>query len=260
MEETTQTIAKYKILNANILKLIAITAMTLDHLAWAIWQGFSTNPIALTMHILGRLTCPIMCYFIAEGYRHTRNLKRYIGRMFLFAFISHFPYVFCSFNYIDAWSFLPFAHGSPFNQTGVLWAFAWGLVLIRVHDSELKLPVKILLNILILAVSFPADWSCIAPMVILSFWDNKGRFARQMLWMMFWVLIYGIVYFFAMDKVYGIIQLAVCLSVPVLLLYNGQRGKIAAVNKVLKWTFYIYYPLHLTVIGLLLYFGVFPIF
>ena len=33
-------------------------------------------------------------------------------------------------------SFVPFAHGSPFNQTGVLWAFAWGLVLIRVHDSK----------------------------------------------------------------------------------------------------------------------------
>lgn len=101
--------------------------MTADHLAWAIWQGFSTNPVALVMHILGRLTCPIMCYIIAEGYHYTKNLKKYIGRMFLFAVISHFPYVFCSFNYIDPLSFVPFAHGSPFNQTGVLWAFAWGL-------------------------------------------------------------------------------------------------------------------------------------
>lgn len=234
--------------------------MTSDHLAWAIWQGFSANPAALIMHILGRLTCPIMCYFVAEGYYYTKNLKKYIGRMFLFAVISHFPYVFCSFNYIDPLSFVPFAHGSPFNQTGVLWAFAWGLVLIRVHDSKLKFPIKILLNILILVISFPADWSCIAPMVILSFWANRGKFAKQMLWMMFWVLIYGIVYFFAIDKIYGILQLGVCLSIPVLLLYNGLRGKNIVINKFLKWAFYIYYPLHLTVIGLLLYFGIFPVF
>ena len=260
MENAEQAAFKYKVLNSNVLKLIAVVAMTADHLAWAIWQGFSTHPLALIMHIIGLLTCPIMCYFIAEGYHYTRNLKKYIGRMFLFAVISHFPYVLCSFNYVDAWSFLPFAHGSPFNQTGVLWAFAWGLVLIRVHDSELKFPVRLLLTFLILAVSFPADWSCIAPMIILSFWSNRGNFVKQMLWMMFWVVVYGVVYFFAIDMIYGVLQLGVCLSIPVLLLYNGRRGKFRTVNNILKWTFYIYYSLHLAIIGILLHFGVFPIF
>lgn len=260
MEELIQKQQKYKVLNSNVLKLIAIFAMTIDHLAWAIWPGFSYNGFALTMHIIGRLTCPIMCYFIAEGYHYTKNLKRYIGRMFLFAVISHFPYVFCSFNYIDPLSFVPFAHGSPFNQTGVLWGFAWGLVLIKVYDSKLKYPVKVILNFLILAVTFPADWSCIAPMIILSFWHNRGHIVKQAISLMCWVLMYGIVYFFALDMVYGILQLGVCLSIPVLLLYNGQRGKSPTVNKVLKWAFYIYYPLHLAIIGILLYFGVFPIF
>lgn len=253
------TNANYKKLNSNVLKLIAIVAMTLDHLTWAIWPGFSTNGVAIAMHVLGRLTFPIMCFFIAEGYCYTKNLKKYIGRMFLFAFISHFPYVFCSFNYVDALSFVPFAHGSPINQTSVLWAFAWGLVLIRIYDSKLKASVKFLLNMLIVAISFPADWS-IAPMLILSFWANRGKFAKQMLWLMFWVFVYGIVYFFAVDKIYGVLQLGVCLAIPVLLLYNGQRGRSAKLNKFLKWTFYAYYPLHLSVIGLLIYFGVFPIF
>lgn len=260
MEEVLKNDNKYKVLNSNVLKFIAIVAMTIDHLAWAIWPGFSNNPVALIMHIIGRLTCPIMCYFIAEGYYYTKNLKKYIGRMFLFAIISHFPYVFCSFNYIDAWSFLPFAYGSIFNQTGVLWGFAWGLVLIKVHDSMLKTPIQIILTFLILAVSFPADWSCIAPMVILSFWSNRGNLVKQMLWMMFWVFVYGMVYFFALDKIYGILQLAVCLCIPLLLSYNGQRGKNAKINKLLKWMFYLYYPLHLVVIGILIYLGIFPIF
>lgn len=251
---------KYEVLDSNALKLIAILAMTLDHLAWAIWPGFSHNPFAVILHIIGRLTCPIMCYFIAEGYHYTKNLKKYIARMFLFAVISHFPYVFCSFNYVDAWSFLPFAYGSPFNQTGVLWGFAWGLVLIKIHDSQLKTPLKILLTFLILAISFPADWSCIAPMVILSFWSNRGNFKKQMLWMMFWVFVYGVVYFFAIDKIYAFIQLAVCLAIPLLFLYNGRRGKSVVFNKLLKWVFYFYYPLHFAIIGILTYFGVFPIF
>ena len=45
------------------------------------------------------------------------------------------------------------------------------------------------------------------------------------------------------------IQLCVVLAIPLLALYNGKRGKNPAVNKVMKWLFYIYYPLHLAVIG-----------
>ena len=45
METEAVTYSKYKKLNSNILKIIAITAMTLDHLAWALWSGFSANPI-----------------------------------------------------------------------------------------------------------------------------------------------------------------------------------------------------------------------
>ena len=67
--------------------------------------------------------------------------------------------------------------------------------------------------------------------------------------MVFYVALYSIVYFFAMDKVYGLIQMAVVLAIPVIGLYNGQRGPSPRVNRIMKWVFYIYYPLHLLVIG-----------
>lgn len=44
-------------------------------------------------------------------------------------------------------------------------------------------------------------------------------------------------------------QLAVVLAVPVLALYNGQRGPSPRVNTVMKWLFYLYYPAHLALIG-----------
>ena len=79
-------------LNSNALKMIAIIAMTVDHLAWLLFPGYSTDGIALSMHIIGRLTAPIMIFFIVEGFFRTSNIKKYIGRLFIFAVISHFAY------------------------------------------------------------------------------------------------------------------------------------------------------------------------
>ena len=69
--------------------------------------------------------------------------------------------------------------------------------------------------------------------------------------MVFYVAMYAMVYFFAIDKVYGLMQMAVVLAIPVLVRYNGQRGKNPEVNWIMKWGFYIYYPLHLFVIGMI---------
>lgn len=83
-------------LDSNMLKLIAIAAMTADHIAWLLFPGYPTDPLPIILHIIGRLTCPIMCFFIAEGYHYTRNIKKYTARLFVFAVISHFAYIFAS--------------------------------------------------------------------------------------------------------------------------------------------------------------------
>ena len=244
-----------KILNANALKLVAVLAMTVDHIAWAVFAGYPRELLPVLLHIIGRLTCPIMCYFIAEGYHYTNDINRYTGRLFLFAILSHFAYIFASNNFINARSFIPFYYGEVLNQTSVMWALAWGLVMLRIANSErIKQGAKLALILLACVISFPSDWSCIASLCILAFGTNRGNFKRQMLWMVFYVAIYSVVYFFALDKLYGIIQMAVVLAVPFLWLYNGERGKNPKVNKVMKWVFYLYYPLHLLVIGIVRFF------
>ena len=70
-----------------------------------------------------------------------------------------------------------------------------------------------------------------------------------MLWMVFYVAIYAAVYFFALDSLYGLMQMGVVLAIPLIRMYNGQRGRSPHVNRVMKWLFYLYYPLHLFVIG-----------
>ena len=247
---------KSKILNSNQLKLIAIIAMTVDHIAWAMFDGYPSALLPLVMHIIGRLTCPIMCYFIAEGYHYTRNINKYTFRLFAFAFVSHFAYIFASNDFVDFKSFIPFYYGNFLNQTSVMWSLAWGLVMLRISDSKrIKSIYKVLLVILICIITLPSDWSCIAALCIMAIGTNRGDFRKQMSWMIFYVALYSLVYFFAIDKVYGVLQMGVVLSIPVIAMHNGKRGKNPKINKFMKWFFYIFYPAHLFVIGLINYFS-----
>lgn len=181
-----------KTLDANQLKLIAIFAMTVDHIAWLLFPGYAKGALPVVMHIIGRLTCPIMCYFIAEGYYHTRNIHKYTFRLFLFAVISHFAYSFASNDFVDARSFIPFYFGGILNQTSVMWPLAWGLVMLRVANSERFTQLqKTLLVVLICLVSFPSDWSCIASLCVLAFGTNRGDLKAQGRWMLFFVALYA---------------------------------------------------------------------
>lgn len=182
---------RYKKMDANTIKLIAVIAMTIDHVTWMIYPGYPKEFVPILLHIIGRLTCPIMCYFIAEGYHYTKNLNKYTVRLFLFAFISHFAYVFASMDFVNWKSFIPFYYGSVLNQTSVMWSLAWGLVMLRVVNSRSvqKNTVKVILIVLICLISFPSDWSCVASLCILAFGTNRGKFKTQMLWMVFYVAI-----------------------------------------------------------------------
>ena len=243
-----------KALNSNTLKFIAIVAMTIDHLTWLVFPGYNNGFAPVLLHIIGRLTCPIMCYFIAEGYHNTKNINKYTFRLFTFSFISHFAYIFASSDFIDWKSFIPFYYGDIFNQTSVMWSLAWGLVMLRVvNNKKIKPGISVIFILLICLITFPSDWSCIAGLCILAIGTNKGNLKKQMLWMIFYVAVYSVVYFFALDKLYGIIQMGVILAIPFIMMYNGQRGNSQRINRIIKWLFYIYYPLHLFIIGYIQY-------
>ena len=232
-----------KKLNSNHLKVIAIIAMTIDHIADLIYPGMPNNIISNILHIIGRLTAPIMFFFICEGFYYTKNLKKYILRLFLFAIISHFAYCFAfGINYI------PFSSGNIFNQTSIMWSLAWSVVaLYIIYKTNLKEWQKWILIILINIITFSSDWSCIAVMSILSMYSNRGNLKKQIISMSFWILIYAIISYLFVSKIYGLIPLGVLLVYPLLNVYNGKKGKL----NWMKWFFYIYYPLHLIVIGIL---------
>jgi len=231
-------------LNSNALKFIAITAMTIDHLTSVIFPGYPKDWWILILHIIGRLTAPIMWFFIAEGYHYTHDLKKYAARLFGFALISHFAY-----NFAFGIPFIPF-QTTVFNQTSVIWSLAWGLAALYITDearSGFRPHIQTLLILGICALTFCSDWSCIAVLAILQIGSNRGNFRRQMTGMICCVAMYAAVYFFFIDKIYGILQMFVALSIPFLHAYNGERGKW----KGMKWFFYFYYPAHLILCGII---------
>lgn len=232
-----------KKLNSNHLKLIAIIAMTVDHAADLIFPGFQSHPVALVLHIIGRLTAPIMWFFVCEGFFYTKNLRKYLLRMGIFAVVSHFAYCF-AFGI----NMVPFSSG-VFNQTSVIWPLFWAIVALWLLNSAtmFKPWQKFLLLMLINLITFPADWSCIAVMAIVFMYSNRGNLKKQIGWMMFWVVIYAVVSFFCVDKLYAVVQLGVILVYPLLSQYNGQKGKA----NWMKWLFYLYYPAHLIIVGVI---------
>ena len=64
-----------KKLNSNHLKLIVIVAMTIDHVADLLYPNMQGNIICIIMHIIGRLTAPIMFFIICEGFYYTHDVK-----------------------------------------------------------------------------------------------------------------------------------------------------------------------------------------
>ena len=59
---------------------------------------------------------------------------------------------------------------------------------------------------------------------------------------------YTAVYVIFLNQLYGILQLFTFLTIPILAQYNGKRGKKIPAT---KWLFYIFYPVHLIVVGII---------
>lgn len=61
-------------LSGSALKVIAVLSMVVDHSAYYLLED---GTLARTMRCIGRIAFPVFAFLIAEGFRHTRNRRRY---------------------------------------------------------------------------------------------------------------------------------------------------------------------------------------
>ena len=189
-------------MSGNALKVIAIITMTIDPLAWVGIETYeqAETPAQIFLHCVGRLTAPIMIFFVAEGYHHTHNFRHYLRRLLMLAVVSHFA--FCYFN-MSGYNPL---NNLLFNATSIAWPLLWGLILLKVWDME-RLRVgasvgmrlarwqKVIVTLVACLLTCTSDWSCAAPLAILMIGRSRGDFYKQMLWMMLIISLYAVAFF-----------------------------------------------------------------
>ncbi len=233
-----------KTLDRTQLKLIAICAMVIDHTAWGFVE-FMT-PLGQIMHIMGRFTLPIMCFFVAEGFRKTSNIKAYITRMACFAVVAMIP-------------FYLFFHEEYEYRQNIIFDLLLGLLMLTVLEHEkLKKWQKALLAAVLFYISATiGGWVIMPILYILVFYYVKD-FKKQAVWVCGLTVLLQIFLIVAVelnrvwhfskydwpwyDKLYF---LGFMLPLLVLRKYNGEKGKVVLG----RYFFYLFYPAHFLVLA-----------
>lgn len=246
-------------LSASLIKLIAILAMTLDHIAWAF---LPTEGLAgQSLHFLGRTTLPVMCFFLTEGYHHTHSRRRYFVRMGVFAVISHFAFVY-------------FETGNPFTKgckSSVILTLSWCLAALEVYngncgslsrnrehpeDGQPAVSFRLPCIAIIAVLAQGSDWGMNAVIFTMVFeiarlYGTKKQTKAYLLAALCYLMqAWGVPgHLIISGRLY---ILGIFLPVLLLMPYNGKRGgeKFRGAE---RWFFYIYYPAHLVILGILKY-------
>ena len=248
------------------IKIIAIIAMTLDHIEKIITQPQMmalmpdipfreaqriTAYILTTLGIIGRIAFPLFAFFIVEGTRKTRSMPRYIGRLFLFALISE-PLYYFGFGINPTWEGL-LKNLAKHRFTNVFFTLALGALMIWVFGLiEKKLPkfkwfidIPVWLLFMFAAGMIDCDYSEFGVMLIGGLYLAKQK-KFQMIVIVVWSFIIYILYqasfgycWYALSLDSWLNMISASLSAVFVWLYNGERGPK------FKWGFYIYYPAHI---------------
>ena len=226
--------ADMKKLSGNQLKVIALIAMTIDHI------GMQILPEHRILRIIGRIAFPIFAYMIAEGCRYTKSRKKYLMTMAFWAAVCQIVYL--------------FALNSLYQC--ILVTFFLSLLLVFAYDNAIKntdaksygLLLVTFLGILFLTEGLPhillgtdyrVDYGFWGVMLPLLVYIGEGKIQK---------IAYAAAGLTLVAADFGGVQWYAFAALPFLALYNGKRGKMHMKN-----LFYIYYPVHLAVIYIISY-------
>lgn len=197
-------------LNATHLKIIAMVLMLIDH------SGFILFGDNAYMRMIGRLSFPIFAFCTSESLKHTHDIKAYMKRLFIFAFISSIPY--------------SLVH----NNFNVIWTFLFASVCVfAINKEKFNKGAKIFIVIIILCLSelLKTDYGAYGILTVLVFY-MFGNSLQSYIGLLILTICFG------GDN----IQLWCMLSVFILMFYNNKKGRG------MKYLFYIFYPLHLFIL------------
>lgn len=185
-------------------------------------------------HILGRISFPIFCFLLVEGFLHTHSLKKYFFNLGLFAIISEPIYdLACTGNVFSL------------QQQNVLFTLLLGLIVIA---TIRKFHEKGIISLVIVAIgaslsyifNFDGWYYGIALISIFYLLHDM----RMMKYGMSILAMFVCGLDFTINGLFDPYFLTSVFSLVFISLYNGNRGIK------MKYLFYIFYPLHLLILYL----------
>jgi len=219
-----------KFLSQEWLKVIACFTMLADHI------GAVFFPRLYWLRIVGRLAFPIYCFLLAEGAAHTGNPKKYGIRLLIGAVLSEFSFDYLFFGGIT------FAHQSV--MVTLLIGF-WMLMWMRKLSHFAKiLPLAVCFLVAELSCCDYGGWGIALIWVFAIAREEKYGWLIRILGMglIFWLMDSGFVLLGSLRV--PIQMFGLCSLVP-LLLYSGKKS---SPNAWLQRGFYLFYPVHMTVL------------
>lgn len=223
-------------MNSSQIKLIAIIAMLIDH------TGMALFPNVIWFRVIGRLAFPIFAYFITEGYFKTRDLKKYMIRLGLFAVISQYPY---------------YLHRNNLLDLNIFFTLLLGLIAIKEHDKSNN--IRIIWCYGLIAQALNTDYGLYGVFTIYIFYKYRNDFktlVKKQVALNFYFLGVSSILCLTnglnntgtslLNDIFQIGMQALSLfSLLIIKQYNGERG----CN--LKYIFYGFYPIHLIVLHII---------
>lgn len=233
-------------LTSAALHLMAMAFMLCDHL----WATVLTGNDYLTD--IGRLAFPIFAFLTVEGYFHTRDLKKYVRRLLLFALLSEIPFDMMSNRTVFY----------PLHQN-VLWTFLLGIFLIWLNERVREKAVWkcLLMAAFTVLLAYPlgiitfVDYYSAGLLTVLAFYFFRGRhwwcFLGQFaaLWYINVELLGGLIYEWELfgTTLFVVQQGFALLALLFIWLYRGKQGYH---SRWFQYSCYAFYPVHLLVLGL----------
>ena len=202
-------------------KIFAMICMAIDHV------GAFVFPDIIELRIIGRLAFPIFAYFIAEGAWYTKNIRQYEIRLLVTAIISEAPFDYLVCGKVLYWGY-----------QNTIFTLLLGVIVIDVIKNKgVEAGVIAAIAAGVIAQYGGLDYGAFGVMLIILLYLFKNQLQiRELIGAGFTVIT-------NLDT----IEVYAAISFVLLLFYNGKRGRQ------IKWLFYGFYPLHLSIIALYLF-------
>lgn len=233
---------KIAILNRDVLKYIAIIAMTFNHIAHILLEPRTT--LYIVFEAIGMCTAITMLYLMVEGFHYTKSRSKYLSRLMIFAIISQLPFGLMANDMLR------------FN---VMFSFAICFLIMCILESKkINVLLKILLISILTYASLYCDWFFVLPISTICFYFSKSRKLLQGISFGVAILlaVIPVIWEYQISTFPDFVQFALpviipmlCAAIACLFLYNHKQiNKYRAFN---KYMFYVYYPTHIAILLLI---------